>query len=89
MDSKKKKSNLTKVIWILLLIGFAAMEFPGVFFINRIHPMILGMPFIHGFMIIMWAYMCIVLFIAYKTKWGKGAGCVEGEIGEDEGNNML
>jgi hypothetical protein len=55
------------------------MEFPGIFFINRIDPMIFGMPFIYGFTLIMWAVMCVIMFIAYKSNWGKGKDFVEGE----------
>ena len=66
----KKKNNVKRNIWILLFIGFALIEFPGVFFINRIHPMIFNMPFIYGFVLIVWAAMCGVLFYAYKKNWG-------------------
>lgn len=85
MVGKRKRSSLTVVLWVLLLIGFAIMEFPGIFFINRIDPMIFGLPFIYGFTIIMWAFMCIVLLIAYKTNWGKGSDFVEGEKDNDTG----
>lgn len=77
-----KKGLSAKTIWTLLIIGFAIMEFPGIFFINRIDPMIFGLPFIYGFTIIMWAFMCAILLYAYKTNWGKGADFVEGD--EDE-----
>jgi cellobiose-specific phosphotransferase system component IIC len=49
------------------------MEFPGIFLINRAEPFIFGMPFIYGFTVIMWVLMCVVMFIGYKTNWGKGA----------------
>ena len=84
MNNQNSKSSLSKTLWILLIIGFAIMEFPGVFFINRIEPFVLGLPFIYGFTIVMWIYMSIVLFVAYKTNWGKGAGFVEGENEENE-----
>lgn len=80
-----KKGLSAKTIWIMLLIGFAIMEFPGIFFINRIEPMIFGVPFIYSFTIIMWAYMCAILLYAYKTNWGKGADFVEGEEDEQSG----
>ena len=70
--TKKKMTSKSKLIWALILIGFAIMEFPGIFLINRIEPMIFGLPFIYGFIIIMWAYMVAVMFYAYKTNWGKG-----------------
>lgn len=66
-----KKHYLSKILWVLIILGFAAMEFPGVFFFNRIEPMIFGLPFIYGFTILMWIYMMVILYIAYKTNWGK------------------
>ncbi|WZL73489.1 hypothetical protein QBE52_01790 [Clostridiaceae bacterium 35-E11] len=77
MVKKRKEGVTTKILWILIILGFAIMEFPGIYFINRIEPMILGMPFIYGFTMIMWAYMCIVLLIAYKTNWGKYSGFID------------
>lgn len=70
---KGKRSTKNKIIWTLILIGFAIMEFPGILFINRVEPMIFGLPFIYGFVIIMWAFMCCVLLYAYKVNWGKEA----------------
>lgn len=59
-------------IWVLLLIGFAAMEFPGVFlFDDRAEPMLFGMPFIYGYITLWWIYMCAVLLYAYRTRWGR------------------
>lgn len=66
-----KKNKLKSRLIILLLAGFALIEFPGIFFINRIEPVIFGMPFIYSFVLIVWAYMCIVLFYAYKKNWGE------------------
>jgi hypothetical protein len=74
---KGKKSPMTKILWTLIIIGFGMMEFPGIYFINRIEPMLFGMPFIYGFMVIMWGYMCIVLFVAYKTNWGGKSSSVD------------
>ena len=72
---KRKITTKTKLIWALLLIGFAIMEFPGVFFFkDKVDPFIFGLPFIYGFMLCVWAYMCAVLFYAYKTRWGKPKG---------------
>lgn len=67
----QRKNKTKQRIWILLLIGFALIEFPGILFINRIHPVIFGMPFIYSFVLIVWVYMCIVLFYAYKKQWGE------------------
>ncbi len=66
-----RKHYLSKILWALIILGFAAMEFPGVFFFNRIEPMIFGLPFIYGFTILMWIYMIVILYIAYKTNWGR------------------
>ena len=69
---KRKMKKKAILIWILLLIGFAAMEFPGVFFFkNKVEPFIFGLPFIYGYVICLWLYMCAVLLYAYKTKWGQ------------------
>jgi len=77
--SKRKMTKKTKFIWTLLLIGFAAMEFPGVFFFkNKVEPFIFGLPFIYGYMICLWLYMCAVLLYAYKTRWGQSK--TEGNI---------
>ncbi len=63
----------TKVIWGLLLLGFALMEFPGVFlFRDKVTPFLFGLPFIYGYILICWAYMCLVLLYAYRTDWGRG-----------------
>ena len=79
--SKHKMTGRTKLIWILLLIGFAAMEFPGVFFFHdKVEPFILGFPFIYGYILCWWAYMCIILFYAYRTRWGHP----EGEGGDEQ-----
>jgi len=65
----------TKVICILLLIGFMFMEFPGVFFFkDKVDPFIFGLPFIYGYILCWWAYMCVVLFYAYKVDWGRKEG---------------
>ena len=66
-----KKNKVKTRINLLLLAGFALIEFPGIFFINRIDPLILGMPFIYSFVLIVWANMCIILFYAYKKGWGE------------------
>ncbi len=70
--SNRKMTTKTKVIWILLIIGFAMMEFPGVFFFqSKADPFIFGFPFIYGYILCLWAYMCVVLFYAYKVNWGQ------------------
>ncbi|MDI9493395.1 MAG: hypothetical protein QM289_02715 [Bacillota bacterium] len=48
------------------------MEFPGVFFFKGMSdPYISGFPFIYSFNLIMWAYLVVVIFIAYKLNWGE------------------
>lgn len=77
--SEKKSYPMKKVFWALIILCFMIMELPGIFFFNRIEPMVFGMPFIYGFMLIMWAVMCVILFIAYQTNWGRGRDFKEGE----------
>lgn len=60
------------LLWVLIIAGFAVIEFPGIFFINRIEPTVFGLPFIYGFTLIMWFYLCVLMFIGYKLKWGFG-----------------
>ncbi len=74
MLQRNGTENRKKWLWFFILLGFAIMEFPGILFINRIDPVIFGFPFIYGFMLFMWLYMCIVLLIAYKIYWGKPKG---------------
>ena len=65
-------TTATKIIWTLLIIGFCFMEFPGVFFFHqKADPFIFGFPFIYGYILCWWAYMVIILFVAYKTNWGR------------------
>ncbi|MFP3040735.1 DUF3311 domain-containing protein [Treponema primitia] len=60
------------VLFLLIFIGFLIMEFPGVLFFNRIDPIIFGLPFIYSFTLIMWVIMVVLMYIGYKTNWGKG-----------------
>ena len=69
---KKRAPRKTAVIWAMLLLGLCALEFPGVLFAGeRVEPLIGGMPFIYGYIIGWWIYICAVLFYAYRTEWGK------------------
>jgi predicted membrane protein len=63
----KKKILL---LWILIFFCFAAIEFPGIFFINRIEPRLFGLPFIYGFTLIVWFVLCILMYAGYLMKWG-------------------
>ena len=66
-------SSTTKIIWTLLIIGFAFMEFPGVLFFQKTaDPFIFGLPFIYGYIICWWVYMVVVMFFAYRLNWGRG-----------------
>ena len=73
LANQSKKYPLRTVLWVLIIITFLAMEFPGIYFFNRIEPMLFGLPFIYSFMIILWAVMCTLFLIGYLTNWGKGA----------------
>ncbi len=78
MAPEKKRYPLRTVLWILIVIGFLIMEYPGILFFNRIDPMIFGLPFIYSFTIIMWAIMCVIYYVGYRTNWGKGSSFVDG-----------
>ena len=84
--SEKTRYPGRRVLWVLIIIGFAIMEFPGILLINRVKPWIFGLPFIYGFTIIMWAIMCVIMFVAYQTNWGKGRDFKEG--GQKTGGNL-
>ena len=74
MPRSSRWTRKSLLIWALLLIGLAAMEFPGVFlFHQRAEPEIFGLPFIYGYNIIWWAYMCAVMLYAYLARWGRPA----------------
>ena len=63
----KKK---VRILWVLIFLAFASIEFPGIFFINRIEPRIFGLPFIYGFTLIIWFFLCILMLVGFKLKWG-------------------
>ncbi len=75
MPSKfsSKPPNIRKlIIWILLVIGLAAVEFPGILLIgDKIYPRIFGLPFLYGYVLCWWLYICLVLIYAIRTRWGK------------------
>lgn len=58
------------ILWSLIIIGFAAIEFPGILLINRIEPRIFGLPFIYGFTLIIWFFLCILMYAGYRMSWG-------------------
>lgn len=57
-------------IWILLFAGFGLIEFPGIYLINRIEPMLFGMPFLYGFVFLTWVGLCGILFYCLISDWG-------------------
>ncbi|MDR1893582.1 MAG: hypothetical protein LBQ61_02665 [Spirochaetales bacterium] len=68
----KKSYPGRKLLFLLIFIGFLIMEYPGIYFFNRIDPVIFGLPFIYSFTLIMWAVMVVLMLIGYLTNWGKG-----------------
>jgi len=67
-----KKNKTSNIIIALFIIGFCAMQIPGVFFFGRIsEPFLFGMPFIYGYILCLWAYMCLVFLYAHKRNWGR------------------
>lgn len=70
---EKKQQNIRrKLIIVLLIIGFGAIEFPGIFLVmDKVEPFIMGLPFLYGYIFCWWIYLCAVFFYAYKTRWGK------------------
>ncbi|MBR0598907.1 hypothetical protein [Sinanaerobacter chloroacetimidivorans] len=70
--SKRKMSRKSKLIWILIVIGFAAMEFPGILFVgDKAYPFLFGIPFLYAYILFWWLYLCVVIFYAYKNNWGR------------------
>ncbi|GAA3058033.1 hypothetical protein GCM10010467_23210 [Actinocorallia glomerata] len=62
----------TKVIWSLIITLLGISLFPGVlFFHDAAEPRIFGMPFIYGYIIIIWALLCSVLLWAHIAHWGR------------------
>ncbi len=67
-----KMSTTSKILWILIIIPFLFMEFPGVFFFQHMtEPYIFGFPFIYGYILIWWAVLVVVIGIAYFKNWGE------------------
>lgn len=70
--ARKTPTPATITIWSLIIIGLAIVQFPGILFYHDMaEPRILGMPFIYGFNLLIWFGLCVVLFVAYKTHWGR------------------
>lgn len=70
--SRRTPTPLTVTLWSLIVGGLAVVQFPGILFYHDVvEPRILGMPFIYGFNLVVWAFLCAVLLIAYRTRWGR------------------
>ena len=70
MDKNIRKRQI--LLAAAAILGFMAIEIPGIFFVcSRIYPFIFGLPFLYGYIIICWLYMCLVLFCGFKTSWGR------------------
>lgn len=70
--SRKTPTRTTIILWTVIIVGLAALQFPGILFYHDVaEPRILGMPFIYGFNFIIWAVLCVVLFVAYRLHWGR------------------
>ena len=70
--SRRTPTPKTTLIWAIILTGLAVLQFPGILFYHDVaEPRILGMPFIYGFNLVVWAVMCAVLYWAYRTHWGR------------------
>ena len=67
-----KTASKSKIIWLLILIGLCAIEFPGILFVgDKAYPFIFGIPFLYAYVVFWWMYLCIVIFYAYRNKWGR------------------
>lgn len=72
MSQRRRPTATTITIWTLIIAGLAVLQFPGIlFYHDRAEPRILGMPFIYGFNMVIWAALCLVLLWAYKVHWGR------------------
>lgn len=70
--SRRTPTPLSITLWTVIIVGLALLQFPGVLFYHDVaEPRILGMPFIYGFNVVIWAVLCGVLFVAYKVRWGR------------------
>ncbi|MGQ9652305.1 MAG: hypothetical protein ACUVXJ_19610 [Phycisphaerae bacterium] len=77
MDQKvvrsTRSSRLKTVLYTLIVICFVVAESPLILWANRIEPMILGLPFLIGWVIIWWAVTIVLYLIGYLTNWGEGS----------------
>lgn len=72
MGTRRTPTPVTITLWSIVLVALAAAQFPGVLFYHDVvEPRIFGMPFIYGFNALIWMILCVVLYIAYRVRWGR------------------
>ncbi|HIW99304.1 MAG TPA: DUF3311 domain-containing protein [Candidatus Nesterenkonia stercoripullorum] len=72
MGTRRTPTPVTIALWSIVLVGLAAAQFPGILFYHDVvEPRIFGMPFIYGFNALIWIILCVVLYIAYRVRWGR------------------
>lgn len=72
MGTRRTPTPVTITLWSIVIVGLAAAQFPGILFYHDVvEPRIFGMPFIYGFNALIWLILCIVLYIAYRIRWGR------------------
>lgn len=70
----RKMTRKMKIIWMLIILGLCAIEFPGILIVGKMaYPFILGLPFLYAYMIFWWLYLFIVIYFAYRENWGKSS----------------
>ncbi|GAB3194543.1 hypothetical protein [Nesterenkonia suensis] len=75
----------TKVIWSLIITFLGLSQFPGVLFFHDVaEPRIFGMPFIYGYIIIIWGLLCSVLLWAHISHWGRAPRTATTAIGTQD-----
>lgn len=69
---KQKPKPAAVIIWTIVIVLLASAQFPGILFYHDVaEPRILGMPFIYGFNFLVWVALCVVLYVAYRMRWGR------------------
>ncbi|MCT1578398.1 DUF3311 domain-containing protein [Oceanobacillus kimchii] len=59
------------VYHLCTIFGLIMLESPIILAANRVEPMIFGFPFLISWVLFWWLFCCVVLYIAYRTNWGK------------------
>ncbi|GAK04208.1 hypothetical protein JCM19037_2593 [Geomicrobium sp. JCM 19037] len=57
-------------LFFVVIVGLAMLQSPLLLLVNRVEPMIFGIPFLIFWIFSWWAFLTIFLFIAYKLNWG-------------------